>query len=85
MQAILGLQQEKADAIHDAQQWQAASQAAENSCDSAETRRIEVEGQLLAKRNEVEGLQQTSAQQSQVSSQFDTLKTPVVWYWLVGF
>ena len=85
MQAILRLQQEKADAIHHAQQWKASSQAAESSFDSAEAKRIEVEGQLLAKRNEVDGLQQASVQQSEVSAHFDTLRTPIVWDWLMGF
>ena len=46
--------------------WKIASEEAQSSFDSSEARRIEVEGQLLAKSNEVDGLTQASAQQSEV-------------------
>lgn len=75
MQAILCLQQEKAAAGLDAANWKASSEAAQSKFDSAEAGRIEVEGLLLAKRNEVYSLQQSSAQQSQVRSQIYGLKS----------
>ena len=61
-QAILTLQHEKAAAGVEAAQWKASAQAAQRSCDSAEARRTEVQGQLLARTNEVAGLQQASVQ-----------------------
>ena len=68
MQVISDLQQEKAEATQDAQHWKTSSEAAWEKFVSLEARCTEVECQLLAKSNEVHGLQQSSAQQSQVSA-----------------
>ena len=68
MQAMLCLQQGKAEAGVEAARSKASSQAAQTGFDNVEARRIEVEGQLLAKKTEVDGLQQASAQSSEVSA-----------------
>ena len=75
MQAMLCLQREKAAVGVEAVHWKAASQAAQKRFVNAETSRIKVEGQLQAKRDEVHGLQQSSAQQSQVSARIYGLKS----------
>lgn len=75
MQAVLCLQREKAEAGVEAALWKVSSQAAQGRVVDAEASRIKVEGQLQAKRNEVHGLQQAFAQQSEVRSQIYGLKS----------
>ena len=67
MQAMLSLQHEISKAELEVALWKASSQVAQSSFDSSDARRIEVEGQLLAKSNEVDGLRQASAHHSVVS------------------
>ena len=66
MQDMLCLQQGKAEAGVEAAHPKASSQAAQTGFDNAEAKRIQVEGPL-AKKAEVDGLQQASVEHSQVS------------------
>lgn len=68
MQAMLSLQQENADAHLATGLWERLHESAQSRCNIAEARRIEVEGQLRAKRNEVDSFRLLSTQQAEVGS-----------------
>ena len=79
MQAILDLQQQKAEATQVADDWKASSETAWRSFASLEAECSKVRGQLHTKTNEVSDLQQLFMQQSQVCVQiYGLLQVSVV-------